>query len=142
MDAVLDDVRLQDAVVASQDASLARLRAKDFGATLLRNVDTLLAAGSRAAPKVAWDFWAQFDQVERLEELRQFRPALFRALPEEPALGVRGPALEEPELGARRAAPEASDVLGSDDAGDVTTSIEPTTSESAERRTPNTGPRQ
>ena len=40
MDAVLDDVRLQDAVIASQDASLARLRAKDFGATLLRNVDT------------------------------------------------------------------------------------------------------
>src|SRR4051794_28317537 len=94
MDAVLDDVRLQDAVVASQDASLARLRAKDFGATLLRNVEMLLASGSRAAPKVAWDFWAQFDQFERLEELRQFRPALFRALPEAPALGVRGSALE------------------------------------------------
>jgi hypothetical protein len=33
---------------------------------------------------VAWDFWAQFDQFERLEELRQFRPAIFRALPPEP----------------------------------------------------------
>jgi hypothetical protein len=30
---------------------------------------------------VAFDFWAQFDQFERLEELRQYRPALFRALP-------------------------------------------------------------
>ena len=88
MDVVLDDVRLQDAVVASQDASLARLRAKDFGATLLRNVDTLLEAGSRAAPDVAWDFWSQFDQFERLEELRQFRPALFRALP--PTAGIGG----------------------------------------------------
>ena len=91
MDVVLDDVRLQDAVVASQDASLARLRAKDFGATLLRNVDTLLEAGSRAAPDVAWDFWSQFDQFERLEELRQFRPALFRALKEPPTgSGISG----------------------------------------------------
>jgi hypothetical protein len=48
---------------------------------LLRNVEKLLAAGPREAPEVAWDFWAQFDQFERLEELRQFRPSLFRALP-------------------------------------------------------------
>ena len=125
MDAVLDDVRLQDAVIASQDASLARLRAKDFGATVLRNVDILLAAGSRAAPEVAWDFWAQFDQSERLEELRQFRPALFRALPEGPALG------------ARRPAPEGSQV----DADTAKKSIEVYT-DSAERRAPNAERRQ
>ena len=35
----------------------------------------------RRAPEVAFDFWGQFDQAERLEELRQFRPAAFRALP-------------------------------------------------------------
>ena len=41
------------------------------------------AAGPpRPAPEVAFDFWAQFDQFERLEELRQYRPALYRALPE------------------------------------------------------------
>jgi glycosyltransferase involved in cell wall biosynthesis len=81
MEAVLDDRDLEAAVVQSQDAALARLRAKDFGAVLLRNVETLLAAGPREAPEVAWDFWAQFEQFERLEELRQFRPSLFRALP-------------------------------------------------------------
>ena len=114
MDAVLDDVRLQDAVIASQDASLARLRAKDFGATLLRNVDSTACGRPRDAPEVTWDFWAQFDQFERLEELRQFRPALFRALAEEPGLGSgsgleaarggnaegRGP--ESPEAGEYR----------------------------------------
>ena len=84
MAAILDDSRLEEAIVGSQDASLARLRAKDFGATLLRSVDLLLAAGPRKAPEVTWDFWAQFDQFERLEELRQFRPALFRALPDDP----------------------------------------------------------
>ena len=84
MAAILDDSRLEEAIVGSQDASLARLRAKDFGATLLRSVDLLLAAGPRTAPEVTWDFWAQFDQFERLEELRQFRPALFRALPDDP----------------------------------------------------------
>jgi glycosyltransferase involved in cell wall biosynthesis len=90
MEAVLDDARLEDAIVASQDAALARLRAKDFGGTLLKSVDRLLAAGPRPAPEVTWDFWAQFDQFERLEELRQFRPALFKALAEEPGLGARG----------------------------------------------------
>ena len=36
----------------------------------------------RAAPEVPYDFWAMFDEAERLEELRQFRPAVYRALPE------------------------------------------------------------
>jgi glycosyltransferase involved in cell wall biosynthesis len=81
MEAVLDDRDLEAAVVQSQDTALARLRAKDFDGVLLRNVEKLLAAGPREAPEVAWDFWAQFDQFERLEELRQFRPSLFRALP-------------------------------------------------------------
>jgi glycosyltransferase involved in cell wall biosynthesis len=116
MEAVLDDAELEQAVVRSQEASLARLRAKDFGATLLRSVHALVAAGPRKPPEVAWDFWAQFDQFERLEELRQFRPALFRALPEEPSgsgirdqgsgssesgLGARGSGLGANEVGAR-----------------------------------------
>ncbi len=48
MDAVLDDAALEDAVVASQDAALARLRAKDFGGTLLRFVDSTARAPGRA----------------------------------------------------------------------------------------------
>lgn len=82
MEAVLDDQRLEEAVVASQDQALARLLAKDFAGTLLRYVDDLLQRPPRPAPDVAWDFWQQFDQFERFEELRQFRPALYKALPQ------------------------------------------------------------
>jgi hypothetical protein len=39
---------------------------------------------------VAFDFWAQFDQYERLEELRQYRPALYRALPDAGSAGTPG----------------------------------------------------
>lgn len=82
MEAVLDDQRLEEAVVASQDQALARLLAKDFAGTLLRYVVDLLQRPPRPAPDVAWDFWQQFDQFERFEELRQFRPALYKALPQ------------------------------------------------------------
>jgi glycosyltransferase involved in cell wall biosynthesis len=81
MAAILDDGAIEDAVVASQDAALARLRAKDFGGTLLRFVDQIRATPARPAPDVPYDFWPMFDQAERLEELRQFRPAVYRALP-------------------------------------------------------------
>jgi glycosyltransferase involved in cell wall biosynthesis len=84
MAAVLDDRSVEEAVLASQDAALDRLRARDFGGTLLRFVDRLLARPPQPAPEVTWDFWAQFDQAERLEELRQFRPAVYKALPEAP----------------------------------------------------------
>ena len=81
MAAILDDMDLEDAIVASQDAALARLRAKDFAGTLLRFVDAIRATPPRPAPAVPYDFWPMFDQAERLEELRQFRPAIYRALP-------------------------------------------------------------
>jgi glycosyltransferase involved in cell wall biosynthesis len=84
MHAVLDDPALEDAVLQSQDAALQRLLSRNFGETLLRFVDGVRQRPPRAAPDVPWDFWAQFDQAERLEDLRQFRPALFKALPEEP----------------------------------------------------------
>jgi glycosyltransferase involved in cell wall biosynthesis len=113
MDAVLDDSTLEEAVLASQDAALERLRARDFGGTLLRFVGDLLQQPPAPAPEVAWDFWAQYEQFERLEELRQFRPALFKALPDDPdgardaALGVREngdrvPATERRAPGAER----------------------------------------
>jgi glycosyltransferase involved in cell wall biosynthesis len=89
MEAVAGDPAIEDAVLASQDAALARLRARDFGGTLLRFVEQTLALPPRPAPEVSWDFWQQFEQFERLEELRQFRPALYRALPEAPAHGPR-----------------------------------------------------
>jgi glycosyltransferase involved in cell wall biosynthesis len=81
MAAILDDGAVEDAVVRSQDAALARLRQKDFAGTLVRLVDQVRATPPRPAPEVPYDFWPMFDQAERLEELRQFRPAIFRALP-------------------------------------------------------------
>src|SRR5215207_3887349 len=84
MAALLDDQRVADHVVDSQDAALARLAAKDFAGTLLHYVDQTSALPPRVAPAVAWDFWQQFEQFEKLEELRQFRPALYRALPDPP----------------------------------------------------------
>ena len=91
MAGILDAPDIEEAVLASQDAALARLRAKDFDGTLLRFVEQLTALGPRPAPEVAWDFWPQFDQAERLEELRLFRPAVYKALPE----------ARSPEPGAR-----------------------------------------
>ena len=85
MDAVLSDSSVEAAIVASQDAALERLLRRDFGATLLGFVDRVLSSAPMPAPDVAWDFWSQFDVAERLEELRQFRPALYQALPAEPA---------------------------------------------------------
>jgi glycosyltransferase involved in cell wall biosynthesis len=87
MEAVLDDPRVEDGVLASQDAALERLRARDFAGTLVRFVGDTSSTPPRPAPEVPWDFWQQFDQFERLEELRQFRPAVYRALP--PGPGAR-----------------------------------------------------
>lgn len=96
MAAILDDGDVEDAVIASQDAALDRLLGKDFGGTLLRFVAQVRALPPRPAPDVPYDFWAMFDQAERLEELRQFRPAIYRALPE-----ARDRALQAPTAGRR-----------------------------------------
>jgi glycosyltransferase involved in cell wall biosynthesis len=110
METVLDDAVVEDAVIATQDAALARLRARDFGGALLRFVEQTIARPPRQAPEVAWDFWAQFEQFERLEEFRQFRPALYRALP---LAAYRSPLAAEGSgaTGQSRAA-NASDQIG------------------------------
>ena len=84
MAAILDDADVEDAVIASQDAALDRLLAKDFSGTLLGFVERVRSLPPRPAPEVPYDFWAMFDQADRLEELRQFRPAVYRALPAAP----------------------------------------------------------
>jgi hypothetical protein len=93
MDAVLDDRRSRTRL-ASQDAALARLLARDFDGTLLGFVDEVLRR-RRAAPEVPWDFWEQFDG-ERARGTAQYRPALFRrcrrtATEGEPGAPCRGP---------------------------------------------------
>jgi len=89
MAAILDDADLEDAVIASQDAALDRLLGRDFDGTLLRFVERIRALPPRPAPDVPYDFWTMFDQAERLEELRQFRPAIYRALPRSEDRGAR-----------------------------------------------------
>jgi len=89
MHAVLDDPALADRIVAAQDAALERLRNQDFAGTLLRVVEGLRASPRRALPEVAWDFRDQVDRAERLEALRQYRPAAYRALPLRPEAAAR-----------------------------------------------------
>jgi hypothetical protein len=84
MDTIVSDHALQDAIVAGQLAAVQRLMAKDFGGTLLRIIDQVLAAPRAPKPHVAFDFWHQFDAAQELEELRMYRPAIFKALPEAP----------------------------------------------------------
>jgi glycosyltransferase involved in cell wall biosynthesis len=85
MDAVVSECGLQDAIVAGQLEAVERLRKKDFAGTLLGFVDQILAAPRAPQPRVAFDFWQQFDAASELEELRLYRPGLYgayRALPE------------------------------------------------------------
>ena len=74
--------RDRDRIIHS--AAFRRLKAKDFAGTLLGFVDRILDSPRAAAPKVAFDFWHQFDAAEQLEELRQYRPSAYHALPEAP----------------------------------------------------------
>jgi glycosyltransferase involved in cell wall biosynthesis len=89
MDAVLSDQRASDAVIAGQNAALARLQARDFEGTLLGFIDQVLASPRRPRHEIAWDFWDQLRLAEELDELRQYRPAIYRGLPEAPGQETR-----------------------------------------------------
>jgi len=82
MDAVLDDPELSDRIVWKQNEALDRLWTRNFDGTLLRYVEQVLKSPRKPAPPVAWDFWDQFREAEDLYELQQYRPAIFRGLPE------------------------------------------------------------
>ena len=85
MDAIISNADVQDQIVDGQLAAVDRLRSKDFPATLLGFVDRVLASQRAAAPRVAFDFWSQFDAAQELEELRLYRPAIYQALPKLPS---------------------------------------------------------
>lgn len=87
LNAVVEDAELTDRIVTGQDAALDRLLAQDFSGTLLGFVRRALAEENVPHPGVAFDFWDQVRQAERLAELRQYRPALYQALPERPPVG-------------------------------------------------------
>jgi L-malate glycosyltransferase len=81
MDAILSDAALQDRIVDGQLAAVERLRAQDFAGTLRRFVDQILSRPRAPHPAVAFDFWQQFDAAQDLEELRLYRPSIYKALP-------------------------------------------------------------
>jgi hypothetical protein len=85
MNAILSNPDLQDEIVEGQLAAVDRLQARDFDGTLLGFVNQMLNAPRQGAPRVAFDFWHQFDASEELEEIRMYRPGAYKALPEGPA---------------------------------------------------------
>jgi glycosyltransferase involved in cell wall biosynthesis len=91
INAIVDDKDLAARIVEGQYDALDRLASKDFAGTLLRHVDTVLAMPRREHPPVAFDFWDQVDRAEEFDEIKQYRPAAFQALPPEPAPGPRLP---------------------------------------------------
>ena len=124
MSAILDQADIEEAIVATQDAALDRLLKQDFGGTLLRFVDQVRALPARPAPEVSYDFWGMFDQAERLEELRQFRPAIYRALPTD----ARRPTPDTPDRAIqppRSSGPRTSDLPPRPRSGSGETSPEP-----------------
>jgi len=84
MDAISSDATLRDTIVDAQLAAVNRLRAQDFAGTLLGVIRQIVGCPRMAAPHVAFDFWNQFDRAQELEELRLYRPSVYRALPERP----------------------------------------------------------
>ena len=84
MDAISSDATLRDTIVDAQLAAVDRLRAQDFAGTLLEFIRQIVVRPRAAAPHVAFDFWNQFDRAQELEELRLYRPSVYRALPERP----------------------------------------------------------
>ena len=88
MQAVLSDAALEDRILEAQDRALDRLLAHDFDRTLVGFVESVLAGPRQPPPRVDEDFWRQFVLAEELEEIRQYRPSAFHALPPEPARGL------------------------------------------------------
>lgn len=87
VNAVISDADLEDRVLLAQDGALDRLRAQDFAGLAVNFVRQVLDSPRKPPAPVAYDFWRQFRLAEELEEIRQHRPAAFRALPLAPEDG-------------------------------------------------------
>ena len=88
MHATLASTVQDDTILATQDAALARLRARDFPRLVCDFVGDVLSGPRLPAPAVDPDFWRQFRLADELEAIRQSRPAAFRALPLPPDAGT------------------------------------------------------
>jgi glycosyltransferase involved in cell wall biosynthesis len=88
INAIVTDSAMRESIVDAQDASLTRHKTRDFDRILLGHLDRMLASPRKPMPDVTIDFWRQFEEAERLEELRQYRPAAYKALPLAPDASV------------------------------------------------------
>ena len=88
MDTVLSNPALEAEILASQDAALERLLARDFAGILLGAIEKVNRAPRISKPEVRRDFWKRFAEWERQEELRLSRPSAYKAMPFAP--GERG----------------------------------------------------
>ena len=70
-------------LLGSDPRALDRLRARDFDGLVRQFVHDVLDGPRQPAPAVTPDFWRQFTLQEELEEIRQYRPSAFEALPVE-----------------------------------------------------------
>ncbi len=84
IDAVVEDGDLRERLLAGQDAALERLARRDFATCLLGYVRQVTDGPPASPPQVAPDFWQQFEEAERLEQLRVGRPSIYKALPRRP----------------------------------------------------------
>ena len=90
INAVVDDREVAERIIDGQYAALDRLEARDFAGTLLAHMDGVLGSPRREHPPVAFDFWDQVERAEEYDELKQYRPAAFQALPPDPSgTGIR-----------------------------------------------------
>jgi L-malate glycosyltransferase len=85
IDRVVSNADLREKILAGQDAALDRLMAKDFRKTLLGFVEQVSNAPRQTRRTVADDFWDQVASFERFEEMTEFRPSLYCALPKAPS---------------------------------------------------------
>ena len=85
MENILTNTSLQEKILESQDMALQRLLDKDFDATLLSFVRQVMASPYQQECRVTSDFWDQLALADKLEDLRIYRPGIFRALPAQPS---------------------------------------------------------
>lgn len=79
IDTVVSNPAMQDEIIASQDAALARLADRNFGDLLLGFVRRVEDTPALDRPRVRDDFWRQHEHAERLEALRVTRPSAYAA---------------------------------------------------------------
>ena len=85
METILTNTSLREKTLESQDMALQRLLDKDFDATLLSFVRQVMASPYQQECRVTSDFWDQLALADKLEDLRTYRPGIFRALPAQPS---------------------------------------------------------